>query len=252
MRQPSPKLTITIDAYQISIKDRILGTGSIFGSGGAVNFPIVRAAIIANGNILDPTVSQTGINIFTNGANTRTRGVEMTLSYPMDVGAGKINWTLAANYNSTKITSLGTAPATLGGIPLFDQGAQSNLETASPKAKAILSALYSVGKFSLTARETMYGKTSNFTTPDGGTFYAQKIGTAFLTDLEAKYSISDALEFSVGANNVFNKRPPIVALVPGTTTFQLVNGGNVLDAALTFSPFGINGGYYYARMNVSF
>ena len=89
---------------------------------------------------------------------------------------------------------------------------------------------------------------------DGGfiTFYAQKIGTAFLTDLEAKYSISDALEFSVGANNVFNKRPPIVALVPGTTTFQLVNGGNLLDAPLTFSPFGINGGYYYARMNVSF
>ncbi len=250
--QPSPKLTITVDAYQISIKDRILGTGSIFGSGGAVNFPIVTTAIIANGNILDPTVTQTGINIFTNGANTRTRGLEMTMSYPMDLGAGKIDWTLAANYNSTKITSLGVAPALLNNIPLFNLTAQSNLETASPKAKAILSALYTMGKFSLTARETMYGKTSAFTSPDGGTFYQQKIGTSFITDLEAKYAISDGLEFSIGANNVFNKRPPTVQLVPGTTTFQLVNGGNVLDAPLTFSPFGINGGYYYARMNVSF
>ncbi len=250
--QPASRLTITADAYQISIKDRILGTGGIFGSGGAVNFPIVTTAIIANGNILDPTVSQTGINIFTNGANTRTRGVEITFSYPMDVGAGKIDWTLAANYNSTKITSLGVAPATLGNIPLFDQSAQSNLESASPKAKVILSAFYTMGKFALTARETMFGKTSNFTTPDGGTFYAQKIGTSFLTDLEAKYSITDAIDVSIGANNVFNKRPPTVALVPGTTTFQLVNGGNVLDAPLTFSPFGINGGYYYARMNFSF
>lgn len=250
--QPSSRLTITVDAYQISIKDRILGTGSIFGSGGAVNFPIVTTAIIANGNILDPTVTQTGINIFTNGANTRTRGVEMTLSYPMDLGAGKIDWTLAANYNSTKITSLDVAPALLNNIPLFNLAAQSNLETASPKAKAILSALYTMGKFSLTARETMYGKTSAFTSPDGGTFYQQKIGTSFITDLEAKYAISDGLEFSIGANNVFNKRPPTVQLVPGTTAFQLVNGGNVLDAPLTFSPFGINGGYYYARMNVSF
>lgn len=250
--QPTPKLTITLDVYQISIKDRILGTGSIFGSGGAVNFPIVTTAIISNGNVLDPTVTQTGINIFTNGADTRTRGVEMTLSYPMDVGAGKIDWTLAANYNSTKITALGVAPATLNNIQLFNLSTQSNLETASPKAKVILSGLYSIGKFSLTARETMYGKTSNFTSPDGGTYYAQKIGTSFLTDLEAKYAISDGLEFSIGANNLFNKRPPTVALVPGTTSFQLVNGGNVLDAPLTFSPYGINGGYYYARMNVSF
>ena len=56
----------------------------------------------------------------------------------------------------------------------------------------------------------------------------------------------------MGANNVFNKRAPTVPLVPGTTNLTLVNGGNVLDAPLTFSPYGINGGYYYARINVSF
>lgn len=250
--RPSPQLTITLDAYQVSIRDRIVGTGALFGSGGATNFPIVAAAIIANGNVLDPTVSQTGINIFTNGADTRTRGVEMTMSYGTPVGDGRINWTLSGNYNETKITRLGVAPASLGGIPLFDQATQSNLETASPKVKVIASALCTLGGFSGTVRGTVFGKSSNFTSPNGGTYYEQVIPTAFIADLELSYELIKGITLTAGANNLFNKRPPTVQLVPGTTNFTLVNGGNVLDAPLTFSPYGINGGYYYGRINFKF
>ena len=76
--KPGAGITATLDLYQISIKDRIVGSGSLFGSGGDVNLPAVRAAIIANGNVLDATVTQTGINIFTNGLGTTSpkyRGV---------------------------------------------------------------------------------------------------------------------------------------------------------------------------------
>jgi len=250
--EPAASLTITLDAYQVRIRDRILGTGAIFGSGGATNFPIVTAAIIANGNVLDPTVSQTGINIFTNGATTRTQGLELTVGYTTELDGGGIAWTLSGNYNKTKITKLGAAPATLGGIPLFDASAQSNLETASPKLKVIASADLSLGRLSATARGTVYGRSSNFTSPNGGTFYKQVIGTAFIADLELGYDLTDELTISIGGNNLFNKRPPTVALVPGTTNSTLVNGGNVLDAPLTFSPYGINGGYYYGRVNFKF
>jgi iron complex outermembrane receptor protein len=68
---PAANLAITLDAYQITIRDRIVGSGSLYGSGGAVNSPAVTAAILANGNVLDPTVVQTGINIFSNAVNTR-------------------------------------------------------------------------------------------------------------------------------------------------------------------------------------
>ena len=272
--RPASRLTITLDAYQVKIRDRILGTGSLYGSGGgtivingttySVNFPTVTAAIIANGNVLDPTVSQTGINIFTNGGDTRTRGVDLVVSYASDFGDyGNVNWTVSANYNKTKITSLDLAPAqltprTAGGVPaptpiaLFDPGAQSNLTTASPRVKVVASAFYTLDKLSATLRGTVYGKSSNFTTPDGASFYKQKIGTAFIGDIELNYKLTSNFELSVGANNVFNKRPPTVKLVPGTTNFSLVNGGNVLDAPLTFSPYGINGGYYYARINFNF
>ncbi|MEG8013130.1 TonB-dependent receptor plug domain-containing protein [Sphingomonas sp. 22R3R2A-7] len=250
--RPAERLTITLDAYQVKIRDRILGTGSIYGSGGANNFPIVTEAIRANGNVLDPTVNQTGINIFTNGADTRTRGVDLVVSYVTDFADyGKVNWTLSSNYNETKALNLNAAPTTLGNIPLFDLEAQSYLETASPKTKVIGSIFYALDKFGATLRGTLYGKTTAYLSPDGGSYYKQTIGAAFIGDVELNYDLTRDLKLSVGANNVFNKRPPNVGLVPGSTN-STVNDGNVLDAPLTFSPYGINGGYYYARFNITF
>lgn len=253
---PASRLTITLDAYQVRIRDRILGTGSIFGSGGATNFPVVTTAIIANGNVLDPTVSQTGINIFTNGADTRTRGVDATASYTTPIGdMGSINWTLSANYNKTKLTKIGLAPTTLtpaGGtqpIALFDAEAISNLERASPRVKVVAGAFWTMDRLSVTLRETLYGKSSQDVSPDGGTYYRQTIKTAALTDLELSYKLTDAIELSAGANNLFNKKPPKIQVLADET---IVNGGNVFDAPLTFSPYGINGGYYYGRVTFSF
>jgi iron complex outermembrane recepter protein len=257
--RPAPRLTVTLDAYQVDIDDRILGTGSIYGGGGGVNFPVVTAAIRANGNVLDPTVTQTGINIFTNGADTRTRGVDLTVSYPTDFGdMGRVNWTLSGNYNKTDITSVELAPSTLTDprtgqpIPLFDLGAQANLETASPRVKLVAGAFYELNRFSATIRGTLYGKSSAQATLNGTDFYELEIGTAAIFDLELNYDLTDELEVTVGANNLFNKRPPTIPLVPGTTNFTLVNGGNVLDAPYTFSPYGINGGYYYGRISLDF
>ena len=264
--RPAPRLTITLDAYQVKIKDRILGTGTIYSSGGgtnaagqSLNFPIVQRAIVANGNVLDPTVTQTGINIFTNGAATRTRGVDLVLSYATDFGGmGTVNWTVSGNYNKTKITKLKAAPPLVNNNgqtvnqQVFDTGARSNIETSSPRVKVVTSANWSLDKFSATLRGTVYGKSSNFTSPDGGTFYKQRIGTTFIGDIELGYELMEGISLAVGANNVFNKRPPTVQVLAGATPQTIVNGGNVYDAPLTFSPYGINGGYYYGRVGIKF
>src|SRR5438034_1352405 len=107
-------MTITVDAYQISIDDRIVGSGQINGSGAAVNSPAVVAAIKANGNVLDSTVSTTGINIFSNAVNTRSRGLEAVFSYGTKLETmGKIDWTVSGNYNETTVTKVNQAPAQL-------------------------------------------------------------------------------------------------------------------------------------------
>ena len=79
------------------------------------------------------------------------------------------------------------------------------------------------------------------------------MGSAFVGDAELNYKLTDALQLSVGANNVFNKRPPTYDYLPAAAPpYTVVNGGNVYDAPLTFSPYGINGGYYYGRIDIHF
>ena len=83
---PVDRLQITADAYEIDITDRIVGSGFLLGSEqiGATNQIISQAvlnAITAHGNVLDSGISYAGIQLFTNGANTRTDGAEVTAAY---------------------------------------------------------------------------------------------------------------------------------------------------------------------------
>ncbi|MDB5962786.1 MAG: TonB-dependent receptor [Massilia sp.] len=249
---PTPTVSLTFDAYQISISDRIVGSGAVFGSGGSVNSPAVVAAIKANGNVLDPTVTQTGINIFSNAVDTRTRGLEAVLSTWSKYGdMGRVDWSAAASYNTTTVTNINQAPAQLRPQTLLDQAAISDLETASPKFRLNLGALWKMGMWSVNLRESIYGSSSEYGTEDGGQYFQTKITPKYITDLEVSARVSKGLTLSVGANNLFNKYPN------GVSGQLLAAQRAALDnAAVTvypsFSPIGINGGYYYARASYNF
>jgi len=249
---PEPKTTLTIDAYQISIKDRIVGSGSLYGSGGSVNSPAVVAAIKANGNVLDPTVTQTGINIFSNAVNTRTRGLEAVLSFGQNYGAlGNVDWSVSAMYNTTKVTKVNNAPKQLLPQTLLDQTAIADLETASPKYRVNFGALWKSGPWTVNLRESIYGPSSSYGTEDGGEYFKTTISTKAITDLDVSYAITKKLTVTLGANNLFNKYPDKIN--PGLLKAER----DALDnAAVTIypssSPIGINGGYYYARLAYQF
>jgi iron complex outermembrane receptor protein len=251
--RPADALTITLDAYQISVRDRIAGSGTILGkSGTTVVNQQVLDAIAARGNVVDPTATFVGVSAFTNGVDTRTQGIELAATYPLETGLAKLEWSLTANYNRTRITRnrLGDA--------LFNAVARSNLETASPRFKGILSVLATRGALSANLRETLYGSSRAFVSPSGAApFYEAKVGTALLTDLELTWATSLGVDLSIGANNLFDRRPETAGLVPGSTTTATagpvtIGGAQVYDAPFTFSPYGINGGYYYARVTARF
>jgi iron complex outermembrane receptor protein len=250
---PARNLTMTLDAYQITIRDRIVGSGQVFGSGNAVNSPAVVAAILANGNVLDPTVSQTGINIFSNAVNTRSRGLEFVSTLSSNFGrGGKVDWSVAANYNQVKVTKVNQAPLQLQPQTLLDPAAISDLETASPKMRVNLGALWRIGAWTINLRETIYGKSSEMELNEAGTdYYQTQISTKAITDLELGYKLNSAWSLALGANNLFNQ-------YPNQKNAKLLSEQRAgLDNAAvsvypSFSPFGINGGYYYARANYKF
>jgi len=249
---PSTSASVTLDAYQITIRDRIVGSGSLYGSGGAVNSPAVTAAILANGNTLDPTVVQTGINIFSNAVNTRSRGLEFVATLNSNYGAmGKVDWSLAANWNKVEVIKVNQAPAQLQPQTLLDATAISDLETASPRVRVNLGALWKTGAWTISAREAFYGKASEMESSDGATYYKSEVKPAAITDLEVSYQFTKAWMLSVGANNLFNQYPQ-----QRNASLLAEQRANLDNAAVSvypsFSPFGINGGYYYARLGFKF
>ncbi|WP_229262163.1 TonB-dependent receptor plug domain-containing protein [Duganella guangzhouensis] len=249
---PVARSTLTVDAYSIEIRDRIIGSGTIYGSGNTVNSAAVVAAIKANGNVLDSTVTKTGISIFSNAANTKNTGLEAVFSYASNFGdLGKVDWSVAGNYNKVEVTKVNQAPSQLSPQKLLDQAAIASLETASPKVRVNLGALWKKGDWTVNLRESIYGPSSSYSSLDNVTYYETKIKTLATTDLEVSYRVTKQLTASVGANNLFNKYPDKVNQAYVAAARAALNTAAVTQYP-SFSPIGINGGYYYARLNYSY
>jgi iron complex outermembrane receptor protein len=254
------RMQLTVDAYQIDIRDRIVNTGTLLGvSNGELVSQGVLDAIAAHGNVLDPSVTYVGIAVFTNGANTRTRGVEAVLSYASDFGdMGHVDWSAAFNYSETTVTKLKPLPAQVAN-PAFDQTSLilptslGYLTTASPKEKLILGADWTMGRWSVVVRETVYGPTKVILSPNGtgAGALATPVGTptTAITDLSVGYELFHNVRLEAGANNLFDHKAP---LVPTLSTGQIADGNNVYNEPVQWTPWGIDGGYYYVRATYNF
>ena len=266
---PFGDLSLTVDAYSIALGDRITASSTVNSSGGAINTPLVDVAIAAHGNVLDPLVVSNGVSAFLNGISTLTQGVDLTANYPTDFGdMGLIDWTVAANYNTTAISRVAPPPALLTasnpGATFFSPAALFNFVHSAPQERIGLTANWSLDAWGITFRETYYGPQKNYTSQyGGGTSLADYLpdGQAGvgLTDLEVRYNVTEQLGFAIGGNNIFSiRQSPIGVLLPSQAnggTFQDVgwpiDGGVVLHdpAGGAFSP---NGGYYYGRITYNF
>ncbi len=267
---PAPKLQITVDAYQIKIKNRIINTTAYATSGTnadgtlAIVSKAVYDAILARGISLADATSYSGINLFTNGADTRTRGVEATANYTTDFdSAGKVDWSLAGNYNQTKITNIRAVPPAVfvagTNFELLNQNGADALSTATPRVKVIGNVLWTIKRLSINLRETLYGSTSQWTSFDGsgdagaGGRTLQHIGATAIADINVGYKVTPAIRLDAGSNNLFNvKAPTVPNALKGPGDIRPSDGNKVYNEPLGFTPWGINGGYYYAKVTFTF
>lgn len=247
--KPLPQVTLTLDAYQINVRNRVASTGTI---PGLIGFQIVNQsvldAIALSGRVFDTTVPQVSISTFTNAFDTRTRGADLVVSTMTDFGSSRIDWSLNATYNKTKVTDVNLPSSA------FSPAARSFIENASPRYKVGLSGLLTSGDFTVNLRETVYGPAYIFATPNNVNFYKAKVGSAAITDLELGYKMSNWMKVAVGANNLFNKQPDRIPVVPGSTANNpaLIDAGQVYGARFNFAAYGQNGGYYYVRLTADF
>jgi iron complex outermembrane receptor protein len=266
--RPTDKLTGTVDFYQTIIRNRIVGTGSLYGTVNGVptaNATAINDAIAANGNQLDPDVVKngtTGINLFTNGITTMTRGVDFVLDYPVDyhwdqMSLGRVDYSIGATYNITSIQSIIDTPAPLAGQSLFSPTSISDLTTAAPRYVMNFGAKWTHGKYSVNLLEKVYGPSSEVENDDGDNaqntvlYYNTKIGLTPITNLDVGYQATKELKLDVGAINLLNHYP---AHVNSTILAheRAADDNAAVDIYAPFSPFGFDGGYYYAKATYRF
>jgi iron complex outermembrane receptor protein len=250
---PFARAVLTADAYQISVRDRVVGSGTLYGTyGGVVRSAAVNAAIVANGNVLE-NVPFTGINVFSNGLDTRTRGLDVVLTFDTPTGqASGIDWTLAANFNQTVVTHIRPTPVELAasGQSLFDRVAISTLETASPRYRLSASGLWRNGPWSVRLRETFYGPSSRYQDPGDGHLYLDRAGAKLITDLEATRNLGAWTSISLGADNLFNTFPNHVSAA--ALAASAAAGNPAVEVYPAFAPWGIGGGFYYVKFRRAF
>ncbi|HYJ40312.1 MAG TPA: TonB-dependent receptor [Steroidobacteraceae bacterium] len=263
---------LSFDIYQVEVRNRIAATSTFYGTiNGELYSQAIVDAIIANGNVLDPAVVEegdTGINLFTNGVTTETRGAELMFDYNTDLGSAKTTFSVTATYNETEVTKVRETPPELGTQPLFDKVALSDLQDTAPKYLLNFGAVFEWDRVTFSIHEMIYGESSQFENDGGGTpnpppagapepdpsglrFYQTEIGVTPITNFEVTFQAMDALAITVGATNAFDEYPE--KRNDMLREIQFNNNDNSAVAGYpSFSPFGINGAYYYGKLVYSF
>ena len=254
--RPGREMSLTFDLFQVEVRNRIAATSTFYGTiDGELYSQVIVDAIIANGNVLDPAVTaegDTGINLFTNGVTTRTRGAELMFNWFTDFDPVSVDWSIAANYNKTEVTGVRATPEEFGTEQaLFDAEALADLETTMPRYLVNLGATFEWQRLSVSVHELLYGKSSDFDNEPGVGYFKNEVDAAAITNLELAFAATDSLRLSVGATNLFDKMPD--KRNAEHRAIQFANGDNSLVSQYpAFSPFGINGAYYYGKVSFSF
>ncbi len=238
--EPVRGVTITVDGYQINLRNRI-GLTSPF---------IVDAAAVAAQPALQAVGVDGQVQYFTNGFKTRTRGVDVVGTYRTKLSEALLNFSLAYNYNNTKVTDFDTR--IIGDAQLIDA------ENLAPKHRIVFNANWSLDGLSFNIRENYYSSFTSaqdygITTVNGVSTPNQRFGGKFVTDLELGYTFAEHFTLSVGAQNFLDEHPDRLAATSTVQIYPLTGGtsdGQVY--ARNGGPFGFNGGFYYTRLRVKY
>lgn len=222
--KPIENLSITVDYYNIKIKDRIVFSENFTGAQ-------VSALLPAGVN---------GARFFTNAIDTKTRGVDIIVRAALDFDdAGVLKLFFGANITRTRVDKVIATPSQLTGLSeaLFGRVERGRIEVGQPDRTYQANANYSVGLFGAQMRVTRFGEVVNIATlPQNDQVFAPK----FITDLEVSYKFAAIFRLALGVNNVGDIYP--VQNIPANNNAGIFPYNGI-------SPFGFNGRFIYTKLS---
>ena len=224
-------INLSIDAYHIYIKDRIILSG---------NF--------------DATLLNTdaeNVQFFANGVNTSTYGTDFRFNWLKNWNDTKFNLSLTGNVNTMNITRIHNKD--LDAETFFGIRERFFLKASAPNHKIIFNSIISKGKFSWSNTITRFSSLelidwqilnpiSEFNNSSEERFEAaiDKYDAKYTLDSHISYKLNKNFSFQFGANNLFNTYPT----VQGENT----DSGGLWDAV----QMGSNGAFYYSKVLANF
>ncbi|GHA81029.1 TonB-dependent receptor plug domain-containing protein [Cognatilysobacter bugurensis] len=217
------KWLVTADWYRIQTEGRI-ALSAFF-----TVTPEDRAALVAGGNAEAASISE--VQFFVNDFDTTTTGVDLVTSYESELFGAKTTYSLAANWNQTEVDEF--TPGIITPIRI------QKLEDSLPSTKGYFSINHQREVLNANVRVNYYGSFFEDHLDDGGLpIYGD---SAVTVDAEVGMNFASGLYFSVGAQNLFDK-------VPDENPYAGIAGAQYP----VHTPYGFNGGFYYARVGFRF
>ncbi|MBG6221661.1 MULTISPECIES: TonB-dependent receptor [unclassified Janthinobacterium] len=239
--KPAAATSVTVDAYVIRIRDRITRSSDL-------QSDAVTAYLAANGRSDIQSVAY-----LANLLDTRTKGLDVVLNHELAFTSGKLNLNAALNLNKTSLDKVRQSSATLANIDpsltLLTETSLFRIKHASPTSKLILGADWQAAGWGVQARATRFGELKDFSYDSDAPLIdgipAQRFGAVWSLDLEGQLKLSKQLTVSVGGNNILDRYPQRVrqtnnATYGGALPYNFIN------------PIGVNGAYFYAKLNYTF
>ena len=234
-------LSLTIDAYQIKIDDRIILSGAFTDGGDPELESLFRAAGAGKARFL------------ANAIDTETQGVDIVLGYRLVMDSGlQLNNNLAATFSKNEVVNIMVpekiANAGLSG-DFFDGQEEAFLTLAQPRSKLTLTNTLTLNNgLDVSLRNVWYG---SVTDPDDFSGDTRVEGTVvsedalydakLVTDLSLSYPINDKFRMTFGANNLLDVYP------------SENRAGGQSNASFPYSrrtsQFGFTGRYMFLRAN---
>ena len=226
--RPVDNASLSIDAYRIDIDNRITLSDQL---------PSTVVGPIFAGT---PYANIQSAAFYTNIADTRTDGIELSGQYQLDLAAyGRLDLNAGFAKTRTRITDL----RDVGGIrgdQIVGRNTQGLIEHGTPDNKLTLSANWLYENWGLTVTQRRYGEWKNLNASNPA--LDQTFSPQWVTDLDLSYRFDLGLKVSVGAINLFDSHPDKLkgAQLYGVPKYSIT------------SPEGAQGAFYYTSVSYDF
>ena len=207
--------SLTADYFRIRLADRLALTQLFALSPGEVD-GLLAEGVTSAGNLQN-------FRFFTNHFETVTQGLDLVATYAPPRLGGRTTFGLLFNRTATAVTRFDPS--------VLDETRIRQLQEAIPGTRWNATVRQALGGWSLLARLGYYDEW--FDARDLYVYHGDAV-----VDLEAAYPIGDSTTLTIGSRNAFNKYPEENPIARAK--------GNPYSA---HTPFGINGAFYYLRLN---